>query len=257
MTRATLTISVLTKNDAHQINRCLTSAAFADELVVIDNGSTDDTASIASSMGAVVYVYPQWRGFAVQRNLQLKHARSDYVLLIDSDEVITPALRQEVEKLLQTGTDELYDIPVREIAFGTELKHMLAHRCSNRFFKRELIEAYEGLVHEQPICRQHMPRRIFKHPVQHFSRVGIHQSLRKLTQYTMLGAAKRKNASSAGVMRGLASGFFSFIKHYVFRLGFTGGGAGFLYCLFISMESFFRYAALEYDRHDLRDDVSR
>ncbi len=91
--RPTLTIGVLAKNEAHQIERCLRSAAFADQVVVVDSGSSDDTVAIAEKMGAQVHLYPDWQGFAVQRNRLLAHATGDYLFFLDADEEITPALQ--------------------------------------------------------------------------------------------------------------------------------------------------------------------
>ena len=75
--RPTLTIGVLTKNEAHRIENCLRSAAFADQVVVVDSGSTDDTVAIARRLGAEVHLYPDWQGFAVQRTRLLAHATGD------------------------------------------------------------------------------------------------------------------------------------------------------------------------------------
>jgi glycosyltransferase involved in cell wall biosynthesis len=256
--RPKLTISVLTKNETHQIRRCLQSAAFADEILVIDNGSMDDTVDIARSMSAVVHVYPQWHGFAVQRNYQLQHATGEYLMLLDSDEEITPELREEILSVVQAGSDQLHGFPALEIAYGHELRHMRARTLGNRFFKRSLVERFEGIVHEGPVTTQPASSTVFKNKLRHYSRTSVHGSLRKLAQYAMLGAAKRKDdPKQGGVLRGLGSALASFISNYVFRLGFTGGGAGFLFCLFISLEGFFRYAALRYDRASLRDDVQR
>src|SRR3989344_4608592 len=69
----TLTVAVLTHNEAHRIEACLKSAAFADQLLVVDSGSTDNTVAIAQSLGAEVHSYPDWQGFAVQRNRLLAH----------------------------------------------------------------------------------------------------------------------------------------------------------------------------------------
>lgn len=92
----TLTVAVLTLNEAHRIEACLQSAAFADQLLVVDSGSTDDTVAIAQRLGAEVHSYPDWKGFAVQRNRLLAHARGDYIFFLDADEVMTPAFAQEL-----------------------------------------------------------------------------------------------------------------------------------------------------------------
>lgn len=256
--RPKLTISVLTKNETHQIRRCLQSAAFADEILVIDNGSVDDTVEIARSMGAVVHLYPEWKGFAVQRNAQLAHATGDYLMLLDSDEEITPELREEILSVVRAGSDQLHGFPALEIAYGHELRHMRARTLGNRFFKRALVERFEGIVHERPITTRPTTSAVFKNKLRHYSRTSVYGSLRKLAQYAMLGAAKRKDdPHKGGVLRGLGSALASFISNYIFRLGFTGGGAGFLFCLFIALEGFFRYAALHYDRSNLREDIQR
>src|SRR6218665_2275442 len=92
----TLTVAVLTHNEAHRIEACLRSPAFADQLVV-DSGSEDDTVAMARRLGAEVHSYPDWQGFAVQRNRLLAHARGDYVFFLDADEVMTPEFAQELQ----------------------------------------------------------------------------------------------------------------------------------------------------------------
>lgn len=253
-----LTISVLTKNDTHQIRRCLQSASFADEILVIDNGSTDDTVAIAKSMGAVVHVYPQWQGFAVQRNYQLQHAAGEYLMLLDSDEEITPALREEILSVVQQGSNKLHGFPALEVAYGNELKYMLPRTLGHRLFKRSLVTQFEGIVHERPITEQPCDSAIFKNRLRHYSRTTVYGSLRKLAQYAKLGATKRSGQSaSGGVLRGLVSASASFLQTYIFKLGFTGGGAGFLFCLFIALEAFFRYAVLHYDQSATIDIAER
>jgi glycosyltransferase involved in cell wall biosynthesis len=256
--KPTLTISVLTKNETHQIRRCLQSASFADEILVIDNGSVDDTVEIARSLGAKVHVYPEWQGFAVQRNYQLKHATGDYLMLLDSDEEITPQLKNEILRLISAGSDRLHGFPALEVAYGTPLTHMRARTLPNRFFKRSLVQGFEGIVHEHPVTLQPCGKAVFQNKLVHYSRTSVYGSLRKLAQYAMLGAVKRKDdPKRGGVLRGLGSAFASFLNNYVFRLGFTGGGAGFLFCLFVALEGFFRYAALEYDKDQLNQIVQR
>ena len=97
----TLTVAVLTHNEAHRIEACLKSAAFADQVLVVDSGSTDDTVALARGLGAEVHSYPDWQGFAVQRNRLLAHSRGDYVFFLDADEVMTPAFAQELQAIVR------------------------------------------------------------------------------------------------------------------------------------------------------------
>ena len=259
--RPTLTIGVLTKNEAHRIEKCLRSAAFADQLIVVDSGSSDDTVAIARRLGAEVQIYPDWQGFAVQRNRLLSHARGDYLFYLDADEVITPALQAEIEAAVRSGEHAVWQIEWSVVAYGRELRYFLSQSRLERMFRRELLERYEGVVHEHAVLREGpraLPRHAFKARLLHYSRETVRGSLEKLTQYAMLGAAKRAQAGKrGGVLRGIASAFAIFLRLYVFRLGFLGGGPGFLFCYFIALECFFRYAALYYDRDSLSQSVGR
>jgi len=96
MAAPTLTIAVLTKNEAHRIEACLASAAFADQVLVVDSGSTDNTLALCRQSGADVFEYPDWQGFAVQRNRLIAHARCDYIFFLDADELITLAFQKEL-----------------------------------------------------------------------------------------------------------------------------------------------------------------
>lgn len=128
----TLTIAVLTHNEAQRIGDCLRSAAFADQLLVVDSGSTDATTSIARALGAEVYSYPDWQGFAMQRNRQLAHARCDYVFFLDADELMSPAFAQELQALVRSGAQALWAIRWTLVAYGRELKYFRARSQIDR-----------------------------------------------------------------------------------------------------------------------------
>ncbi len=259
----TLTVAVLTHNEAQRIAACLQSASFADQLLVVDSGSDDETVAIAHRLGAEVYVHPDWQGFAVQRNRLLAHARGDYIFFLDADEVMTPAFADELRAIVRSGRQGVWTIRWRMVAFGRELRWFRAQTHVERLFTRALLVGYSGAVHEQAELRpladgSAPPRRHMRARLLHYSRSTVRGSLQKLTQYVMLGAAKREEAGRrGGVLRGLASGSSMFLRLYVLQLGFLCGGAGFLYCLFVALEAFFRYAALYYDRGTLTQRVVR
>src|SRR5450759_4803467 len=103
---AKLSVILITKNEAANIRACLESVAWADEIVVVDSASTDDTVSIAKEMGTQVHVLPDWPGFGPQKNRALNYASKDWVFSIDADERVTPELRAEIEQALHTGQAE-------------------------------------------------------------------------------------------------------------------------------------------------------
>ncbi|MDA8455877.1 glycosyltransferase family 2 protein [Acidovorax sp. GBBC 3334] len=257
--RPTLTVAVLTLNEGHRIAACLESAAFADQIVVVDSGSTDDTVEEARRLGAEVHVHPDWQGFAVQRNRLLSYATGDYIFFLDADEVMTPAFREELQAIVASGARAVWKIRWRMVAFGHPLRHLRTTSAIERLFRRDMLREYIGVVHEEAVLTEpQAPRHEVRAPLLHHSRETVRGSLEKLTQYAMLGAAKRAALGKrGGVLRGLASGSSMFVRLYVLRLGFLCGGAGFLYCLFVALEAFFRYAALEYDRDQLSGSVRR
>ena len=244
-----LTIAVLTHNEAHQIERCLTSAAFADELIVVDSGSSDDTVAIAVRLGATTFVHADWQGFAEQRNRLLAHATGDYILFLDADEEITPALRDDILAAVRSREVAVWSVVWSEVAFGRELKHMVPRKGPARLFKRSLLQKYDGVVHENAVLTDPgAPRHVLRHQLRHYSRQTVYGSLKKLAQYAALGASKRAHRKKlGGILPGLLMSGLTFLRLYVFRLAFTGGGPGFLYSLFIALETFFRYAAAQYD----------
>ena len=259
----TLTIAVLTKNEAHRIEACLASAAFADQVLVVDSGSTDNTVALSRQAGAEVFEYPDWQGFAVQRNRLIAHAKCDYIFFLDADELITPTFQKELQAIVQSNAHAVWQIQWRMVAYGHELKHYISRSKVERLFRRDMLKAYVGAVHEQAILHNEnpaspVPRKVISAKLLHHSRETVRGSLEKLTQYVMLGASKRAQAGKrGGVVRGLASGLSMFVRLYVFRLGFLCGCAGFLYCLFVALEAFFRYAALHYDKEHLTNNVGR
>jgi glycosyltransferase involved in cell wall biosynthesis len=255
-----LSIGIITKNESKLISRCIESAAFADEVIVLDSGSTDNTLEIAISLGAQTFTNDDWQGFAVQRNRLLALAKGQYIFFLDADEIITPQLRDEIIARVNTGKSGVWRVSWTVIAFGHMLSHFKSSSSMERLFSTDLIDCYEGVVHETAILKSHIPaiRGVLKHRLLHHSRQSIRSSLEKLTQYAMLGAVKRHAAGKrGGVLRGMASALVIFIRTYFFRRAFMDGGPGFLYCFFVALECFFRYVALHYDRDMLDTDVSR
>ena len=257
--RPSLCIGILTLNEAKNITRCINSASFADQILVVDSGSSDNTCELAKSLGAEVVVYDDWQGFGVQRNRILKHCKSDYIFFLDADEEITPELREEIIGAVQSRENVICEIRWTQVAYGRPLKYMTDASGLPRFFKASSIDRFEGIVHESARMKNaNIPTRRFRGKLLHYSRETIHGSLLKLAQYSQLGAVKRaENNRRGGIWRGIASGVGVFIRLYFFRRVFLSGPQGFIFCLFVALESFFRYVSLEYDKDSLKVLVKR
>lgn len=247
---STITIGILTLNEAQRIERCINSAKWADQIVVVDSGSSDKTIEIATSMGAQVHVHADWQGFAHQRNHVLSYCKSDYLFFLDADEELTAELSQEIKEWVVHRRREVGRIAWQQVAFGRHLSAMSAKGRLSRLFERTNLLRFEGVVHEWPVLVDaSVGTHVFKHRLPHYSRETVHGSLLKLAQYAQLGAVKRRaDGKTGGILRGAASALANFFRLYIWRRGFLCGAEGFLHCFFVSLECFFRYAAIKYDK---------
>lgn len=248
--RNRLCIGILTLNEERRIAQCIESAHFADQIIVMDSGSRDATCAIASSLGAEVHHQPDWQGFAVQRNRMMPLVRCEYFFFLDADEVITDGLRQEIQHAVASGENAAWKVYWDQVAFGKPLSRMAKTAGGvKRLFRTDNILEFSGVVHEYArLKNEAVPTHVFRARLLHYSRDTVYDGLLKLAQYSQLGAVRRRGAGkSGGVLRGLGSAFSNFVRFYFFRRGFLCGPQGFLFCLLVALECFFRYAILRYD----------
>lgn len=247
-----LTIGILTLNEERRIASCINSAKFADQIIVVDSGSKDKTRDIALTLGAEVYNYPDWQGFAEQRNRIIAHAKGKYIFFLDADEEIPNDMQDEIRRAIASEKDEIWEVQWNQVAYGKPLTLMKSTGGIARMFQTKSILKFSGVVHEH--AEMNGPKRKvnrFRSRLLHYSRESIYGSLNKLAQYVQLGAMKRTKAGKkGGILRGFGSGFAIFIRLYIFRRGFLCGAEGFLFCFLISLECFFRYVAMKYDTNN-------
>ncbi len=257
--KPTLCIAILTMNEERRIAQCIQSAHFADQIVVVDSGSKDGTVALAQSLGAQVHSHTDWQGFAEQRNRLIAHCSADYIFFLDADEQIPAELATEIQAAVHSQAQLTWEVLWNQVAYGKPLTLMKTTGGVQRMFPMANLLRFEGLVHEKAILKDpQTPVRKFKHRLWHYSRETVYGSLQKLAQYAQLGAAKRaEKGKRGGVLRGFASALNSFIQLYFFRRGFLCGAEGFLFCFFIALECFFRYAMLHYDRNTLNETAKR
>lgn len=239
-----LSVIIITRNEAINIRPCLESIAWADEIVVVDAGSTDDTAAVARQMGARVYEHDDWPGFGPQKNRALGYASKDWVFSIDADERVTPELRAEIELAMHEAESDGYYCP-RLSQFCGEF----VHHCGwypdyvLRLFKRGAGRFSESLVHETVLFTGATAK--LKNPLLHYSYLTVDDVERKVEQYSNAAAQQMfqsgKQSSWTGAM--LSAGW-AFVRTYVLRLGVLDGGAGFRISSMNARTTYLKYRKL-------------
>ena len=240
-----LSVILITKNEALNLQACLESVAFADQIVVVDSLSTDNTAEIARAAGAQVIQTADWPGFGPQKNRALAAAVGDWVLSIDADERITPALAAEIQTVLQaTHTADAYEIPRKSWYCGRFIEHAgWAPDYVTRLIRRGSAKFSDDLVHERILVNGTTGR--LNTPMLHYSFRDFSQVLSKIDLYSTLSARQRyAKGQRSSVGKAVLHGFAAFVRTYLFKRGFLDGGHGLALAISNAEGSYYRYLKL-------------
>jgi glycosyltransferase involved in cell wall biosynthesis len=237
---ARLSAIIITKDESANIGDCLDGLRFCDERIVVDCGSSDGTLLIAKQKGARI-AFHDWKGFGAQKNYALSLAQGDWVLSIDADERVTPALAQAIRDALSAGDADGYEI-LRVTSFcGRPMSRPWWNRdyvC--RLFRRERARFSDDMVHERVICDGKVAR--ISVPLEHHSVRKLEDALRRTNSYSTLGAQQMiASGRRVSFFSGIAHGLLAFFRAYVLQLGFLNGAAGFLQAVAIAEGSYYRY----------------
>ncbi|RYX95811.1 MAG: glycosyltransferase family 2 protein [Comamonadaceae bacterium] len=242
-----LSVILIARDESANLKACIDSVATADECIVAEYGSQDDTLQVASDAGATVIVTADWPGFGPQKNRALQAARGDWVLSIDADERVTPALMAEIMQAIRSGDADAYEIPRL-----TQFCGRWIHHCGwtpdrvLRLFKRDAAVFSDDLVHEKLVMKSSTPMvRRLKNPLLHYSYPTPAHYWRKLERYSHDWAVQRHARGQTTTMtRAALSGCTAFLRSYVFRLGFLDGAMGFAVCTMQAQSAFGKYFEL-------------
>jgi glycosyltransferase involved in cell wall biosynthesis len=236
-----LSVAIIACNEAANLPACLRSVAWADEIVVVDNGSTDGSQRIVRDFGARLIETPDWPGFGAQKNRALDACRGEWVLSLDADERVSAELRAEIETVLAQPAFDVYALPRRSSYCGRFIRHggwwpdyvtRLFRRGAARFSDARV---HEALVTDRPIGR-------LRAPLVHYSFRSMEQVLDKMNRYSSEGAAiLAARGRAPGLGTAIAHGLAAFLRTYVLRLGFLDGRHGFLLAVSNAEGSYYRY----------------
>ena len=238
-----LTVAVIALNAGAQIGPCLASAQFADEILVVDSGSTDDTAAIAERHGARVE-QKEWLGFGRQKQHAVSIARHDWVLCLDADERVSEELAASIRAAFASRRYRAYRMARRNRFLGRWLGHGEGYPdWTVRLFHRAHASWSNDEVHEAVLTTAEVGR--LAGDLMHDSAEDIATYMVKQNRYTSLHAAALYGQGvRAGYWRLLASPLARFIKFYVVRMGFLDGGPGFAHIAIGCNNTFHKYLKL-------------
>lgn len=258
--RATLSVIIITLNEAAHIADCLDSVSFADEIVVVDSGSTDGTREIARDQGAKVVLTEDWPGFGPQKNRALDLATQEWVLSIDADERVTPELREEILSVLRARAEGPGS---GECAAAQSTQQPTAYRIARlsnfggrwirhsgwwpdrvlRLFKRGTARFKDVAVHESVVTDQ--PVATLKSHFLHYPYDSLEQFIAKINHYSSEAAAMmHARGKRSSVLSAWGHASWTFVRIYVLRKGFLDGKEGFILAMMGASGSFYRYIKL-------------
>ena len=241
----TISVVVITKNEAGAIERCLRSVDWADEVIVLDSGSTDRTIEIAQELGARVSVTADWPGFGLQKNRALEQATGGWVLSLDADEWVTPDLRDEILNVISRPDGAIaFRLPRLSSFCGRFMRHSgwwPDHVV--RLFRRGAAKFSDDTVHERVIVNGKTGT--LQEPLMHETFVDLDELLEKMNNYSTLSAQDmRRDGKRSGLAMAVARAAWAFVRTYFLRGGFLDGREGFMLAVATAEGTYYRYVKL-------------
>ncbi len=238
-----LSTIIITKNESQHIARCIRSIAWADEIIVLDSGSTDDTVSICKQFTPHVYE-TDWPGFGPQKQRALDKATGDWVLSIDADEQISEELKIEIQHAIQQDHIQGYNIPRLSSYCGRQMKHggwWPDHVL--RLFQRQAGQFTDDLVHERVIVNGKLDT--LTNPILHEAFVNPEEVLHKVNTYSSLGAKKPFNKGKTTTLpMVIAKSFWTFFKTYFLKASCIDGSQGLMLAISNAEGTYYKYLKL-------------
>ncbi|MEP6609285.1 MAG: glycosyltransferase family 2 protein [Burkholderiaceae bacterium] len=236
-----LSVAIITLNEERNLPDCLASVAFADEIVVVDGGSSDRTCEIARAAGARVIEARDWQGFGVQKNRAIDACTGAWILVVDADERVIAGLRDEIQAVLRAPAFSVYEMPRRSYYCGRFMRHSgWWPDYVRRLFRRGSARFSAAPVHESLQTDERVGR--VQNPLEHWSFRTMEQVLDKVNRYSTLSApAVIARGHRPTVLYALMHGAAAFLRTYILKRGFLDGAHGLMLAISNAEGSYYRY----------------
>ena len=241
-----ISVYIIAFNEVDKIRDCINSILWADEIVVADSYSTDGTSQIAEEMGAKVVHIP-FNGYGDLRNQAIAKCSGDWIFSLDSDERCTTEVRDEILGLIDNATLDIYKIPRKNFFMGRWIKYSgwYPNYRQPQLFRNGMMKYTMDSVHEGYISHSDKKIGVIKNFIWQFPFKNFEEVMHKANRYSTLGINKlQEKGVTSSIFKESLHGFWSFIKHYIFKLGFLDGGPGFVIAFGNFEGTFYRYIKL-------------
>lgn len=244
---------VITKNEEKNIKKCLDSLNFVDEVIVIDDKSTDKTLEIVKSYTTKVYSRESEGNFSLQRNFGLDKAKGDWILFIDADEIVTPNLKNEI---IQVAGDPLnknsgYLLHRKDILWGKQLNYGEWGRTKLLRLAGNKTGKWKRRVHEYWDIKGSIST--LNYPLLHYPHTNLREFLQHINYFSTLHAnANMAEKKHSTIVKIILWPIFKFIKNWIILLGFLDGSRGFIVALMMSIHSFLAWSKLWLEQQKIR-----
>lgn len=256
--QATLAVALIVKNEARLLEQCLQSIAnLADEIVILDSGSSDETEAIARRYTDKFYVNAEWPGFGPQRQLAQRHVSADWILWLDADEVVTEELAESIRRVIaEDNRQQIYKISRLNWAFGQFIHHGSWNPdYVARLYPTALTTYNDNLLHESVIIPKGTKVTALKGRLLHYTYNTFAEHLQKSLKYAEIWAEQRARAGKkSSITKAVFKSFGRFWRDYIMKRGFLDGLAGFMIVAVTMQGTFNRYALLYYKSKEQKDE---
>ncbi len=235
-----LSVIIIAKNEALNIRRCLESVRWANEIIVLDSGSTDETVEIAKAYTSHVYL-TDWQGYGVQKQRALNYTTQEWVLNLDADESVSDALKKDIQRMIQDNKVDACRIPIQMHFEGKPLHHSSSPSRHARLFKRKGAHFSHDIVHEKIVLPDGAVIAQLNTSILHHSFRDVSHAIEKMNRYSSYSAKMRRDAAKKpSLTRTLLSSSWMFFRCYFLQCGFMDGKIGLLFSCLNAQCAFFR-----------------
>lgn len=242
-----LSVVILTKNEEYNIEACINSVNWVDEIIIYDSGSSDRTLEIAGKYTDKLIVDTDWQGYGCHRQRAQEQATNNWIFMLDADERVTSELAEEIRQIIaENNQQHVYSVPRLSHVFGRFIRHSGWYPdYVTRLYPRQKAAYNASRVHEKLEHPDTMPEIKLSGDLLHYTYRDLEHYLVKSAHYAAEWARQREERGKrSSLLQGVLHGIGCFIKMYMIRAGFLDGKQGFLLAVLSAHSTFVKYADL-------------